>query len=219
MITTKSLLNPKSCRFVKVFLYEKSCQKSSYNEILESYKGTFSDKENMNIDISEIRRRLEPIKKLIQKLGKSDPTRKEEFLSWFTVTKWETIKQSEKDKHSAYHCYQCLSKYSSQLNMLPASRQLQNSHKKSEIVIPIPKENPNSSRFPLMDLTNRIYHSVNEQCQAITGIDFAIAQSKSKETGLQKKKSKVEKRKEEGMLQERLYLTLKRPEITPKSSG
>ena len=194
MITTKSLLNPKSCGFVKAFLYEKSYQKSSYNEILESM--TFGDKENIKIDISEIRRRLEPIKKLIQKLGKSDPTRKEEFLSWFAVTKWETIKQSEKDKHSAYHCYQCLSKYSSQLNMLPASRQLHNSHKKSEIVIPIPKENPNSSRFPLMDLTNRIYHSVNEQFQAITGIDLATAQSKSKEIGLQKKKSKVEKQKE-----------------------
>ena len=94
MITTKSLLNPKSCGFVKAFLYEKSCQKSSYNEILESYKVTFGDKENIKIDISEIRRRLEPIKKLIQKLGKSDPTRKEEFLSWFAVTKWETIKQS-----------------------------------------------------------------------------------------------------------------------------
>ena len=96
MITTKSLLNPQSCGFVKAFLYEKSCQKSSYKEILESYKRTFGHKENMNIDISEIRRRLEPIKKLIQKLGKSDSTRKEEFLSWFTVTKWETIKQSVK---------------------------------------------------------------------------------------------------------------------------
>ena len=101
---------------------------------------------------------------------------------------------------------------------MPASCQLHNSHKKSEIVIPIPKENPNSSRFPLMDLTNPIYHSVNQQFQAITGIDFATAQSKSKEIGLQKKKSKVEKQKE-GMLQERLYLTLKGPGITPKSSG
>ena len=80
--------------------------------------------------------------------------------------------------------------------MLPSSLQFQNSHKKSEIVIPVPKENPNSSRFPLMDLTNRIYHSVNEQFQAITGIDFAAAQCKSKKIGLQKKKSKVEKRKE-----------------------
>ena len=79
MITTKSLLNPQSCGFVKAFLYEKSCQKSSYKEILESYKRTFGYKENMNIDISEIKRRLEPIKKLIQKLGKSNFTRKEEF--------------------------------------------------------------------------------------------------------------------------------------------
>ena len=99
MITTKSLINPQSCEFVKAFLYEKSCQKISYNKMLESYKGTFGYKENMNIDISEIRRQLEPIKKLIQKLGKSNPTRKEEFLSWFAVTKWETIKQSEKEKH------------------------------------------------------------------------------------------------------------------------
>ena len=53
----------------------------------------------MNIDISEIKRQLQPFKKLLQKLGKSNPTRKEGFLSWFTVTKWETIKQSEKDKH------------------------------------------------------------------------------------------------------------------------
>ena len=117
-------------------------------------------------------------------------------MCWFTVTKWETIKQSEKDKHSAYHCHQCLSKHSSQLNMLPASGQLQNSRKKSENVIPVPKENPNSSYFPLMDLTNRIYHSVREQFQAVTGIDFATAQSKTKEIGLQKKKSKVQKQKE-----------------------
>ena len=82
-------------------MYEKSCKKSNYKEILESYKRTFGDKVNMKIDIFEIRRRLEPIKKLIQTLGKSDPTRKEELLSWFTVSKWETIKQSEKDKHSA----------------------------------------------------------------------------------------------------------------------
>ena len=59
-----------------------------------------------------------------------------------------------------------------------------NSHKKSETVIPIPKENPNSSRFSLMDLTNRFYHSVNKQFQAFTGIDFATAQSKRKEIGL-----------------------------------
>ena len=99
MITTKSLLNPQSCENVKAFLYEKTCQKISYYKMLESYKGTFGYKENMNIDVSQIRRQLEPIKKLIQKLGKSNRTRKEEFLSWFTVTKWETIKQSEKDKH------------------------------------------------------------------------------------------------------------------------
>ena len=47
-----------------------------------------------------------------------------------------------------------------------------------------------------MDLTNRIYHLVNEHFQPITGIDFTTAQSKSKETDLQKKKSKVEKQKE-----------------------
>ena len=47
-----------------------------------------------------------------------------------------------------------------------------------------------------MGLTNRIYHSVNEQFQTITGIDFATTQSKSKEIGLQKKKSRVEKQKE-----------------------
>ena len=51
MITTKGLLNPQLCGFVKAFLYEKSCQKSNYNEILESYKKTFGYKENMNIDI------------------------------------------------------------------------------------------------------------------------------------------------------------------------
>ena len=65
MTATKSLLNPQSCGFVKAFLSEKSCQKSSHKEILESYKRTFGDKENMNIDISEIMRRLESIKKLI----------------------------------------------------------------------------------------------------------------------------------------------------------
>ena len=82
MITIKSLLDPQSCRFVKAFLYLKSCQKSSFKEILELYKRTFDDKENMNIDISKIRRRLEPIKNLIQKLGKSDHTTKEESLSF-----------------------------------------------------------------------------------------------------------------------------------------
>ena len=74
--------------------------------------------------------------------------------------------------------------------MLPTSRQLQNSHKKSEIIIPIPKENPSSSHFPLMDLTNWIYHSVNEQFQTITVIDFATAQSKSKEFWFTKKEVK-----------------------------
>ena len=80
--------------------------------------------------------------------------------------------------------------------MLLASHQLPNSHKKSEIVIPVPKKNPYSSHFPLMDLTSWIYHSVSKQFQAITEIGFATAQSKSKEIRLQKKKSKVEKQKE-----------------------
>ena len=65
MKTIKSLLNPQTCECVKAFLYEKSWQKSNYKEILESYKRTFGGKENMNIDISEIKRPLEPIKKLI----------------------------------------------------------------------------------------------------------------------------------------------------------
>ena len=82
MITIKSLLDPQSCGFVKALLYLKSCQKSSYKEILELYRRTFGDKENMNIDISKIRWELEPIKNHIQKLAKSDPTRKEEFLSF-----------------------------------------------------------------------------------------------------------------------------------------
>ena len=79
MITAKSLLKPQSCGFVKAFLYEKSCQKSSYNEILESYKGTFGDKENMNIDISEIRRRLEPIESSLKSLKNLIPLGKRNF--------------------------------------------------------------------------------------------------------------------------------------------
>ena len=81
------------------------------------------------------------------------------------------------------------------MNLLPASRQLVNAQRKSEIIIPIPKVNPGSSRFPLMDLTNQLYNSVNEQFQSITGIDFATALSKSKEINVKKQKSKVEKQK------------------------
>ena len=46
-----------------------------------------------------------------------------------------------------------------------------------------------------MDLTNQLYHSENEQFQSITGIDFATAQSKSKEINVKKQKSKAEKQK------------------------
>ena len=59
--------------------------------------------------------------------------------------------------------------------MLPALRQLRNSHKRSEIVIQIPKEIPNSSNFHLMNLTSRIYYSATKLFRAITGIDFATA--------------------------------------------
>ena len=80
----------------------------------------------------------------------------------------------------------------------------------SEIVISIPIENPNSSHFPLMDLTNRIYHSVNEQFQAITGIDFARTQSKSKEIDLEKKKSKVKKQKERRQAARKIIFNIER---------
>ena len=83
-------------------------------------------------------------------------------------------------------------------------------HNKSEIVIPIPKEKPISSHFPLMDLTNRIYHSVNEQFQAITEIDFATAQSKSAEIGSQKKKSKVENQKERRHAARKIIINIKK---------
>ena len=46
-----------------------------------------------------------------------------------------------------------------------------------------------------MDLTNLLYHSVNGQFQSITGIDFAAAQSKSKEINVKKQKSKTDKQK------------------------
>ena len=211
MITTKSLLNPQSCGFVKAFLYEISCQKSNCKEILKSNKRTFGDKENMNIDISEIRRRMEPTKKLIQKFGKFDPTRKEEFLSWFTVTKWEAIKQSEKKRYSAYQCYQCLSKHSSQLNMLPTS------NKKSEIVIPIPKESPSLSRFPLMDLANWI-QSTNNSRPSQESILRQLSLN-ARKLVYKKRSQKLKNKRKEGILQERLYLILKRTGITPKSSG
>ena len=98
------------------------------------------------------------------------------------------------------------------MNLLPASRQLLNAQRKSEIIIPIPKVNPGSSRFPLMDLTNHLYNSVNEQFQSITAIDFATALSKSKEIN-------VEKLKSEDKLQEKLYLIFKKQRATPKSLG
>ena len=83
--------------------------------------------------------------------------------------------------------------------MLPASRQLQNSHKRSEIVIQIPKEIPNSSHFPLMDLTNRIYQSISRQLSL-----------KARAFVYKKRSQKFKNKKKEVMLQERLYLTLKR---------
>ena len=149
----------------------------------------------MLVEIEEIRRRLSKLKKCIQKLGKDSPATKDEFLGFFSNSKWEKLHITEKKRHSAYHCFECLSKYPNQLNLLPASRQLLNAQRKSEIIIPIPKVNPGSSRFPLMDLTNQLYHSENEQFQSITGIDFATAQSKSKEINVKKQKSKAEKQK------------------------
>ena len=45
----------------------------------------------MSIDIHKIRRRLDPIENFSRKHGKSDHNRKVQVLSWFTVTKRETI--------------------------------------------------------------------------------------------------------------------------------
>ena len=133
-----------------------------------------------------MRRRLIKLKKCIEKLGKNSPAKKDEFFWFFSNSKWEKLHITEKKRHSTYRCFECLSKYPNQLNLLPASCQLLNAQRESEIIIPIPKVNLVSSCFPLMDLTNQLYHSVNRQFQSITGIDFATAQSKPKEINVKK---------------------------------
>ena len=195
MASVKSLLNPGAFGFIKAFLYEKSCDKQTCSEMHNSCHKIFDINKNMLVEIEEIRRRLSKLKKCVQRLGKDAPAIKDEFLGFFSNSKWEKLHIKEKKRHSAYHCFECLTKYPNQLNLFPASRQLLNAQRKSEIIIPIPKVNPGFSRLPLMDLTNHLYNSVNEQFQSITGIDFATALSKSKEINVKKQKSKVEKQK------------------------
>ena len=139
----------------------------------DSCNRNFDISKKMLVEIEEIRKRLSKLKKCIQKLGKDSPAKKDEFLGFFSNQKWEKLHITEKKRHSAYHCFEYLSKYPSQSNLLPASCQLLDAQRKSEIIITIPKVNPGSSDFPLMDLINQFYHSVNEQYQYITGIDFA----------------------------------------------
>ena len=194
MASVKSLLNPGACGFTKAILYEKSCDKQTYSEMHNSCNRNFDITKNMLVEIEQIRRRLSKLKKCIQNLGEDSPAKKDEFLGFFLNLKWEKLHIIEKKRQSAYHYFESLSKYPNQLNLVPASRQLLNTQQKSEVVIPIPKVNPVSSRFSLMDLTNQLYRSVNEQFQSINRTDFATAQSKSKETSV-KKAEKAEKQK------------------------
>ena len=80
MASVKSLLNPGACGFIKAFLYEKSCDKQTYNEMHDSCNRSFDIKRNMLVEIEEVRRRLSKLKKCVQKLGKDSPAKKDEFL-------------------------------------------------------------------------------------------------------------------------------------------
>ena len=158
-----------------VLIWEILPRKSSYNKILEPYKKTLGDKEKMNIEISEIGGRFKSIKILIQTPEKFDHSRNKKFLFWFTVTKWEIIKHSEIDKHSAYHCF---SKDLLQLSMLPVSCHIQCSHTKSESVIPVPHKNP-LIHFVFLWWIWPIYHLVHEQILDITGTQESVSQQLS----------------------------------------
>ena len=79
--------------------------------------------------------------------------------------------------------------------MLPSSKQLKEKAASNEITVQLPDNNPTSTRFPLKDITDQVFNSINRQFQSITGVDFATAQAKSQNIGLTKILSKSEQQK------------------------
>ena len=192
-----SLLNPTSCGFIKAFLYNKSTySRISHADLLQSYNDIYTnDNKKMEIKQEEIVRRLGPLKKLIQKLGKTFPNKKKDFLEWFSSEEWGQLTAVEKSKHLPFNCHECTSRYKQHLFLLPSSQKLK--RKENQIKISLPAINPNSSKYPLQDITKKVFDDINTQFTCLTGIDFATAQAQSHSIGLTKVLSKVEKQKEQ----------------------
>lgn len=203
MSTSQSLLHPNACGFIKAFLYINS--RKAYDELYTAYNDTFrNNNPKMEIKIEELRRRLDPVKKIMQKLGKTSPSKKEDYLSWFSVKEWENLSSLDKMKHLPFYCYECSNCYSDHLYLLPSSRQLKGTKQKNVINVVLPDVNPNRSKFPLKDITKQVFESVNIQFQSLTGVDFATAQSENTSIGLTKTLSKVEKQKKKRHVEKKL---------------
>ena len=163
-----------------------------YDFIFKTYNNSFIDS-HMEITREEIVRRIVPIKKCIQKLGKTSPIKKASFLHYFSLHEWQKLVATSKKDHSPYHCYGCINTHSYYLNLITPSKQLKQTGNNNEIKIILPNAKPCSSRNPLTTITKQVFNSVYTQFTRSTGVDFAEAQVQTKSLGLTKVKSKKEK--------------------------
>lgn len=74
------------------------------------------------------------LKLRIQKLEKTLQLKQMNFVNFLQIQSGRNYTSKKRKKNSAYQCFQSLSKYPDQLNLLPGSRQLLNAQRKSEVI-------------------------------------------------------------------------------------
>ena len=132
-----SILDPLSCGFAKVFVYELLIKDSHclgkvehsvisniYHEHFNQYLAHFSTGKSFDVSYDHYRRNFIKIKDSILSLGKASAEKKLKLLKTFSCKEWNELKANDKSKHSLENCKACLSheKFRIALASLPVKR-------------------------------------------------------------------------------------------------
>ena len=152
----------------------------------------------------------EMVKRLKNITGKWVGEEKKDYFAHFTRTRWNELREIEKQDHSATNCNACRTHHSSMQITFPSAKSNTKKQLARSVQNPIQKS-PDNQRTPLSDVTNRVqsdkitahrlFQAAEDVFHKETGKDFRQTLLSVKQLKLQEKTLPQEKQKEKIKLQ------------------
>lgn len=192
---------PSSCGFARslAFLLSTNKIENEYNQTVTNQHKYFSENftevtPNFNISLKHYMDNINTLKKAFARFSKDNAVGRALYLQTFHPDMWSVLSLAVRKQHSINDCQYCAHHYTNTQATFPKTSRI-NKRKADSKVCSFTKQ-LKLPAGPLKDITKEVYHNINSKFAEQTGIEFVEALTGVKSFRIEKKKTKIEKKKQ-----------------------